>query len=106
MKRRGPFAVFFLSLFTLGIYAFIWQILTKCEMNRIGAKIPTAWLIIIPIVNIWWTWEYCGGVEKVTKGKMSQVIAFILIWLLGIIGIAIIQDSFNKNASGRPAARS
>jgi hypothetical protein len=65
-------------------------------MNRLGAKIPTAWLIIIPIVSIWWLWKYSEGVELVTKKEMSTVIAFILLFLLGIIGMAIIQNEFNN----------
>ncbi|HUC90193.1 MAG TPA: DUF4234 domain-containing protein [Patescibacteria group bacterium] len=98
MKRRNPIAVFLLPFITFGIYALVWSVKTKCEMNRLGAKIPTAWLMIVPIVNIWWFWKYCEGVDQVTKGKMSQVIAFILIFVLGTIGMAIIQDSFNNNS--------
>lgn len=96
MKHRGPIAVFFLSLFTLGIYALVWQVKTKGEMNRLGAKIPTAWLILIPFVNWWWLWKYSEGVELVTKNEMSKVLAFILLFLLGAIGMAIIQNEFNS----------
>jgi hypothetical protein len=96
MNKRSPIGVFFLSIFTLGIYIIIWRVKTKGEMNRLGSNIPTAWLMIIPFVNIWWLWEYAGGVEKVTNKAMSQVVAFILLFLLSAIGDAIIQDSFNK----------
>jgi len=96
MTKRSPIAVFFLSIFTLGIYIIIWRVKTKGEMNRLGSNIPSAWLIIIPFVNIWWLWEYAGGVEKVTNKGMSQVVAFILLVLLSAIGDAVIQDSFNK----------
>jgi hypothetical protein len=73
-------------------------------MNKLGTSIPTAWIWLIPIVGqIWWYWKYSEGVEHVTGGKMSGVLAFILLWLLGAIGQAIIQDSFNK-ISGAPAA--
>lgn len=96
MKHRGPLAVFFLSLITLGIYAIVWQVKTKGEMNRLGATIPTAWLIIIPFVNWWWLWKYSEGVELVTKNEMSKVVAFLLLFLLGSIGMAIIQNEFNS----------
>ncbi len=96
MTKRGPVAVFFLSIITFGIYIIVWRVKTKGEMNRLGCNIPTAWLMIIPFVNIWWLWEYAGGVEKVTNKGMSQVVAFILLILLSAIGDAIIQDSFNK----------
>lgn len=103
MKKRSPVAVFFLSLLTLGIYSIYWHVVTKGEMNQRGATIPTAWLLIVPIVNIWWLWKYSEGVEKVTNGRMQAVLAFILIFLLGSIGQAIIQNSFNT-VEGAPVA--
>jgi uncharacterized protein DUF4234 len=99
MKNRNPLAVFLLPFVTFGIYGLYWLIATKGEMNKRGATIPTAWLIIVPLVNIWWLWKYSEGVEKVTSGKLSGVLAFVLLWLLGSIGNAIIQDSFNKLGS-------
>ncbi len=96
MKRRDPLMVAVLSIVTFGIYALIWYVMTKNEMNRRGANIPTAWLIIIPIANIYWMWMYCVGVETVTKGVMSAPLAFLLLFFLGFIGMAIIQSSLNK----------
>jgi len=96
MTKRSPITVFFLSIITFGIYIIVWRVKTKDEMNRLGSNIPTAWLMIIPLVNIWWLWEYAEGVEKVTNKAMTQVVAFILLFLLSAIGDAIIQDSYNK----------
>lgn len=107
VKHRNPLAVFLLPFVTFGIYLLYWMVKTKGEMNRQGASIPTALLIIVPLVNIWWLWKYSEGVEKVTGGKTSGVLAFILLWLLGCIGAAIVQDSFNKAGqaqSGAPTA--
>ncbi len=98
MKERSPALVLVFSIITLGIYAIVWMVKTKNEMNRSGANIPTAWLIIIPIVSIWWMWKYSEGVETVTNKEMSGPIAFILLFLLSIIGMAIIQVNFNKVA--------
>ena len=96
MKQRNPIAVALLPFVTFGIYAIYWQVKTKGELNAKGATIPTAWLIIVPFVNIWWMWKYSEGVEQITSEKMSAVLAFILLWLLGPIGAAIIQNSFNQ----------
>jgi len=102
--KRSPIAVFFLSIITFGIYSLVWLVKTKDEMNRLGSSIPTAWCLIIPFVNIWWMWQYSAGVEKVTGKALTQVVAFLLAWLLSIIGYAIIQDSFNKiNLVAEPA---
>lgn len=46
-------AVLLLPLITFGIYQIVWYVKTKNEMNQLGATIPTAWLVIVPIVNIW-----------------------------------------------------
>ena len=99
MKKRNPIAVLLLTFVTFGIYSLYWMVQTKVEMNVKGAQIPTAWLIIIPLVNLWWMWKYSEGVELVTGGKTSGVLAFILLFLLGMIGAAIVQDSFNKNVA-------
>jgi hypothetical protein len=96
MKHRNPAAVLLLPFITFGIYGLVWAVKTKNEMNNQGAQIPTAWLLIVPIVNLYWMWRYSGGVEQVTKGGQSQAIAFILLFLLGPIGMAIIQNEFNK----------
>ena len=102
MTHRNPIMVAVLSILTLGIYAIVWFVKTKGEMNAKGAEIPTAWLLIIPFVNIWWLWKYSQGVEKVTDGQLSTVLAFVVLWILSIIGQAIVQDAFNK--VGAPAA--
>lgn len=104
MKQRNPIAVALLPFITFGIYSLYWEVKTKGEMNKLGNDIPTAWLLIIPFVNIWWLWKYCEGVEKVTAGKLSQVLAFVLLAILGMIGAAIVQDAFNKTAATQAPA--
>jgi hypothetical protein len=98
MKNHNPILVIFLALITFGIYGLVWFVMTKDEMNTKGATIPTAWLIIIPLVNYYWLWKFCEGIEHVTKKGMSTAIAFILVFLLGLIGMAIIQSELNKVA--------
>lgn len=105
MKNRNPLAVFFLPIITFGIYGIVWFVKTKNEMKAQGADIPTAWLIIVPFVNIWWLWKYSEGVDKVTQSEYSAAVSLLLLWFLGSIGMAIIQSGFNKvGAAGAPAA--
>jgi hypothetical protein len=97
MKNRSPIKVFVFGLITLGIYSWYWSVKTKGEMNRMGEHIPTAWIWLIPIVgSIWWYWKYAEAVEHVTNDKVSAILAFLVEYLLGGIGDAILQDSFNK----------
>ena len=96
LQRRDPIMVLIFSVITFGIYGIYWQVKTKLELNDSGANIPTAWLIIIPIISIWWAWKFSEGVEQVTQGRMSGPVAFLLLFFIGMIGGAIIQDSLNK----------
>lgn len=96
MQKRSVAGVIVLTIVTFGIYSIYWHVKTKNEMVEQGADIPTAWLLLVPIASIYWYWKWCGGVEYTTRGKMSGPVAFLLMLLLSIIGIAIIQDAFNK----------
>ncbi len=99
LEHRDPITVLILSIITFGIYGIYWMVKTSWELNEAGADIPTAWLIIVPIISIWWEWKFCEGVEQVTNGEMSTAVAFLLLYFLGVIGAAIIQSSLNKVAS-------
>jgi hypothetical protein len=102
MKLRSPAAPLLLPFVTFGIYTLVWYVKTKNEMNQSNTQtqIPTAWLIIVPFVNIWWLWRYAVGVEEFTKGRMSTVAAFLLTFLLTAIGGAIVQSKFNATING------
>lgn len=54
MKNRNPLLVFLLSILTGGIYSWYWLVKTKGEMNKLGEKIPTAWIWLIPIIGNFW----------------------------------------------------
>ncbi len=99
MKHRSPAAPLLLPFITFGIYSIVWFVKTKNEMNRSGESIPTAWLLIVPIANIYWLWKYAVGVQGVSKDGMSRHAAFWLLFLLSIIGAAVVQSQFNKVAS-------
>lgn len=109
MQKREPVAVLLLPFITCGIYSWYWLVKTKGELNRENhdePRIPTAWIWLIPFVGtIWWQWKYGEAVEKYTRGKCSQVVAFILLFLLGMIGMAIIQDYLNKAKTARHHAK-
>ncbi len=99
MQHRNPIMVILLSIITFGIYCIFWLVTTKNRMNTKGAQIPTAWLIIIPFVNIYWLWKFSEGIELVTNRGMQTVVAFLLLFVLDIIGAAIVQNELNKVAT-------
>ena len=97
MKHRSPVAVLLLPIITFGIHSLYWIVSTKTEINElVTEKVPTAWLLIVPIANFYFLWKYAAGASAVTKGEQSQGLIFVLALLLGPIGYAIIQSYYNK----------
>jgi hypothetical protein len=109
LLNRCPMVII-LSLITFGIYGIIWYIMTRDEMKSKGIETIHPLLVLIPFVGIfafmYFLWQYAAGVEKVTNGKYSQAIAFILLFLIGFIGIGIIQAAYNEvgEGGGNPSA--
>lgn len=97
-EKRSLVKVYLLGFLTLGIYFLYWLVKTKNELNELGAKIPTAWLIIIPIANLYWLYKYAEGFAKVTK-KANAALWFLLFLFVGIIMPAVVQSELNKRAS-------
>ena len=96
VKHRNIFLVYLFSIITLGIYAIYWVVSTKNEINSFGAKIPTAWLIIVPIANLYWMYKYCECFAQNVKKDDNTLLWFILSVLVGIIMPAIVQSELNK----------
>lgn len=106
MKNRSIVSVLLLTFVTFGLYGIIWVVKTKSEMNKLGAQIPTAILIIVPFVNIYWIWKYAEGVEFVTKGRIINAVAFLLILTLGVVGLAVLQNEYNGISADAKLANS
>ena len=98
IKKRNIFLVYLFSIITLGIYAIYWSVQTKEDINSKGAGIPTAWLIIVPIANIYWLYKYCEGFATKIKKDNNTLLWFIVGFLVGIILPAIVQSELNKLA--------
>lgn len=96
VKYRNIFLVYLFSFITLGIYTIYWMVSTKNEINDLGGEIPTGWLIIIPIANLYWMYKYCEGFATKIKKDDNTVLWFILYILVGIVMPAIVQSELNK----------
>jgi len=96
MTKRSVAGLIILSIVTFGIYYLYWYVVTKLEMNEQGAEIPTAWLMLLPIANIYFKWRWSEGVEHVTRGRLTAAGAFLLMFLLPFIGAAIVQATLNE----------
>jgi hypothetical protein len=104
IKRRDVVVVYILGFITFGIYFIYWAVQTKKEMNGLGGTIPTAWLLIIPIANLYWMYKYCEAFATYVKKDNNAVLWFILYVLVGIIMPAIVQSEMNRLAAAPKAA--
>ncbi len=96
IKKRNIFLIYILSILTLGIYFIYWLVSTKNEINKSEAKIPTAWLLILPIINLYWLYKYCNGFAKLKKSNITISLFLLSIISLGILMPIIIQLGLNK----------
>ncbi len=98
VKHRNVFLVYIFGIITLGIYFIYWMVSTKNELNSLGGEIPTAWLLIIPIANLYWIYKYCEAFAEKVKKDNNTLLWFVLYILIGIIIPAIVQVELNKLA--------
>lgn len=96
IKKRNPALVIIFSIITLGIYLIYWSVKTKEEMKSLGANIPTAWLIIVPIGNVYFLYRYCDGFsEFVRKDRLGPVWFLVAMTIFPVFPV-IVQVELNK----------
>lgn len=106
MQRRSPWCVLGLAIASAGAFAIAWLCQTRTDMIRLGARIPTPWLLVTPVTALYFAWCWAEGVRQVTAARIPTLRAFLAICLLGPLGMAAIQARFNALAdSGRPPSR-
>ena len=104
MKRRSPAAPLLLPAVTFGIYTLVWFVKTKNEMNKtIASRIPSAWLVIVPVGNIFWMVAYARGAREF-NGTGTTAGNFWILALLSGIGAAILQSRFNRTIDATSVA--
>ena len=96
IKKRNIVLIYFLSFITFGIYSIYWLVKTKKELNSLGGKIPTAWLIIIPIANLYFIYKYAEAFSVKIKKDNNAPLWFLVFALFNIVMIALVQSELNK----------
>ena len=96
----GAFFFIIALVFAASIYTIYWLEQTKRELQARGAdEIPTTWLYIVPIANIYYIYKYAEGAEKVTDGKISLLVILLIYLLAGsAIIMPICQIQYNETA--------
>ena len=87
--------LFLLSIVTVGIYAVYWFILVKRSLVEKGEiHLPTSWLIIVPIANVYLAWKVFESLEKVSKGKLNALMIMLISLAFFPVAVIIVHDWF------------
>lgn len=100
IEERNIVLIYVFAIITFGIYGIYWLVKTKGEINSLGGSIPTAWLIIVPIANLYFIYKYCEGFSHYVKKDNNEILWFILYILASPIMPALVQSELNKIARG------
>jgi hypothetical protein len=95
-EKRDLVSMFFLTIITFGIYKLYWLVKTKEELNKAGADIPTAWLLVIPFANFYFLWRWAEAFAEKVKKDNNSVIYFVILIFLPFISMLILQNYINN----------
>ena len=98
VKYRNPVLIVVLTIITFGIYGIYWTVKTKEEINGLGAEIPTAWLLIVPIANLYFAYKYAEGFSNNAKKDNNAILWFLLYFFVAPIAMILVQVELNKLA--------
>lgn len=103
IKFKNPFLVYFFIFASFGIYGLVWQVKAKRDLNSLGADIPTSWLLLLPLANMYWVYKFVDGYTQISK-KGSTVGNFLLFAFLPVAPY-FVQSLLNEHVSNNePAA--
>jgi hypothetical protein len=125
-KIRTPIITVLLTVVTFGIYGLVWYFKVNKEMAEIGqakgttecgtnpttsvlALIPGGFIVIPALVSYWNSTKRLAKTREVTGTPpgMDPPLLFLLLILIGPVGIYLFQDNLNKalqaQAGGVPA---
>ncbi|MEI7674353.1 MAG: DUF4234 domain-containing protein [bacterium] len=53
------------------------------------------------ITSLIWFFKFSKAINEFTKGKMSTAVTFLILWLIHLIGVALIQDAINDRIGSK-----
>lgn len=82
-----------LSVVTFGVYLVYWFVLLKRMLVEKGeVDLPTSWLIIVPLANLFLVWKVLQSIEKLSKGKLSSLTLMLISVIFAPAGVVIVHD--------------
>ena len=90
MTKRNLLLVWLFTCLTQGLYTLFWYVKTKREMTNLGESIRPAWMLIIPVVNWYWLWNYSQAVSKVINQKLRPITIYKILISIPILSNILI----------------
>ena len=90
MVKRNLLLVWLLTSLTQGLYTLFWYVKTKREMTNLGENIRPAWMLIIPVVNWYWLWNYSQAVSKIINQKLRPITIYKILISIPILSNILI----------------
>ena len=90
MVKRNLLLVWLLTSLTQGLYTLFWYVKTKREMTNLGENIRPAWMLIIPVVNWYWLWNYSQAVSKIINQKLRPITVYKILISIPILSNILI----------------
>lgn len=53
------------------------------------------------ITSLIWFFKFSKAINEYTKGKMSTAVSFLVLWLIQVLGVALIQDAINEQIDSK-----
>ncbi len=95
-KERSLLAVILLTIFTLGLYGIYWTVATRRELVQAGADVPHTILAFIPMLHIYFWYQYATAYVKIVKNNNESVLLYFIIGaFFPFIHILVFQNGFN-----------
>ncbi len=73
--------------------------------NLIAVILMVLDFIAMMAISLIWFFKFSKAINEYTAGKLSTATTFLILWLLHLIGVALVQDTFNDMLTDQaPAA--
>lgn len=63
--------------------------------NLVSILVGIVAIVAVVPITFYWLFKFSKAVSEYTHGEINTAVAFLLLWLLRFIGLAVIQDKFN-----------
>jgi hypothetical protein len=80
-QKRSLLQIILLTICTFGIYSIYWGVVTKRELNQAGAHVPNSFLMILPIINLYFWYRYAQAYASIVRRNQDRSETLIYLFI-------------------------